>query len=68
MADDQVQVQVRFTVEEEGYPTFSDALYVPLDEYDDLVASGEIERMKRERWEAWASEVFPEADTPPLTE
>lgn len=62
--DDQPLVQVRFTVTEEGRPSFTDALYVPLAEYDDLVASGGLEVLKRERFEAWCAELDAPAPEP----
>lgn len=52
MADDRVQVQVVFTVEEGGV-SFTDALYVPLDEYDAMSKDGRLDAMKRERFDGW---------------
>lgn len=48
--DDVAQVQVRFTVAEDGYAPFTDALYVPLDEYAAMAADGRLETLKAERW------------------
>lgn len=46
---DQVSIQIRFTMEEEGYPSFTDALYVSPDEWP--LSEAEIEARKQERFD-----------------
>ena len=54
---DQAQVQVRFTVEHDDYPPYHDAIYVPIEDYSGLLASGELERMKQARWVSWRESI-----------
>lgn len=46
----EAQIQVRFTIERDGLPPYQDALYVPIDKYQEMLASGEIERQQEERY------------------
>ncbi|MCU1590647.1 MAG: hypothetical protein JWP11_1903 [Frankiales bacterium] len=67
--EDEVQVQVRFTVPATGgFDAFTDALYVPLEDYPQLGQSGELERMKAERYEAWKTAVSTPAEPDPVAD
>lgn len=58
-----VNVQVRFTIDEEGYPSYTDALYVPLSQYE-AMSDAELERLKTERHESWKAHLAAAADEP----
>lgn len=61
---DTVQVQVVFTVEEDDL-LFTDALYVPLDEYDAMSKDGRLEVLKQERFDNWKTAITaPPPDVP----
>lgn len=46
---DEINIQYKFTVEQEGYPAFTDAIYLPLDEYN-AMSDEELEGRKQERF------------------
>lgn len=49
---DQIFIQHRFTIEEEGYPPFSDAINMPREEFEQL-SEAQIEVIKQERFAAY---------------
>lgn len=60
-------MQVRFTVEADGYPPYSDALYFTPAEYAALSPEA-LEELKQERWQAWRSSVDSPPEEPPAPE
>lgn len=67
---DEVRIQYRFTVEAEGYPDFTDAIYFTIEEFNEM-SDADLEALKAERWENWAT-IFDnppvEVDAPPAEE
>ncbi len=49
---DELFVYVKFSISEEGYPDFKDALFIPYDDYLEL-SQDDIDDMKDERHDAW---------------
>lgn len=61
------QIQYRFTiVDEETGSSFSDALYLPLDEWP--VDETTLEKMKQERFDNWKKAINTPSDPPPVEE
>jgi hypothetical protein len=65
--DQDVQVQVRFTVHDDDLGDFADALYFPVDEWP--VPDAQLEAAKWERFDAWKAAVTaPAPDPEPVPE
>lgn len=60
---EEVNVQIKFTIEHKDYPSYTDALYFTIEDYNKLDLS-EIESLKNARWEKWRDQI----DTPPAPE